>query len=100
MTANEAVVELGIDKTQANEPDLKKAYLRLVNEWHPDRNKTPEALAKTQRINAAYTLLLDVLKNPKKYEPVPVPTVVVYATWSYTTAGTAASNATSYGGYY
>lgn len=52
---------LGVSKT-ASAADLKKAYRKLALEWHPDRNKSPEAEAKFKEINEAY----QVLSDPKK----------------------------------
>jgi molecular chaperone DnaJ len=39
----------GVDDVQ-----LKAAWRRLVSKWHPDRNTSPEAAVRTQRINKAY----------------------------------------------
>jgi hypothetical protein len=48
----------------ASAPDLRRAYLRLVKEWHPDRfqqNARKQALAqeKLKEINEAYSFLKD-----------------------------------------
>jgi len=37
--------------------EIKKAYMKLIIEWHPDRNKLPEALRISQCINAAWDKL-------------------------------------------
>jgi hypothetical protein len=38
---------------------IRSAYLRLIREWHPDLNRSPDATARTQTINRAYDLLSD-----------------------------------------
>ena len=52
---------LGVSKT-ADAAQLKSAYRKLALEWHPDRNKSPEAESKFKEINEAY----QVLSDPKK----------------------------------
>jgi DnaJ-class molecular chaperone len=52
---------LGVSKT-ASAAELKSAYRKLALQWHPDRNKTPEAETKFKEINEAY----QVLSDPKK----------------------------------
>jgi DnaJ-class molecular chaperone len=52
---------LGVSKTSTPE-EMKKAYRKLALEWHPDRNKSPEAHEKFKEINEAY----EVLSNEKK----------------------------------
>lgn len=42
--------------------EIKKAYRKLANKYHPDRNDSPEAVEKFQHIQEAY----DVLSDPKK----------------------------------
>ena len=41
----------------ANQEEIKKAYRKLAMEWHPDRNKDPEAEKKMSKINEAYQIL-------------------------------------------
>jgi DnaJ domain len=41
------------------EPQLKKRYLTLVKQHHPDVNKSPDAPEYIKRINVAYRILLD-----------------------------------------
>lgn len=52
---------LGVSKT-ANAVELKQAYRKQALQWHPDRNKAPEAEEKFKEINQAY----EVLSNPEK----------------------------------
>lgn len=52
---------LGVDKN-ASEDEIKSAYRRLAKKYHPDINKTPEAVEKFKDINEAYS----VLGDPKK----------------------------------
>ncbi|OGK37075.1 hypothetical protein A3F03_02210 [Candidatus Roizmanbacteria bacterium RIFCSPHIGHO2_12_FULL_41_11] len=52
---------LGVAKN-VSEQEIKAAYRKLALEWHPDRNKSPEANEKFKQINRAY----EVLSNPEK----------------------------------
>jgi molecular chaperone DnaJ len=52
---------LGVPR-DADEDTIKKAYHKLAMQWHPDRNKSPEAEAKFKQIATAYA----ILKDPKK----------------------------------
>ncbi|OGG24212.1 hypothetical protein A3A79_03420 [Candidatus Gottesmanbacteria bacterium RIFCSPLOWO2_01_FULL_43_11b] len=52
---------LGVSKSSSLD-EIKKAYRKLALEWHPDRNKKPEANEKFKEINEAYA----VLSNPNK----------------------------------
>jgi molecular chaperone DnaJ len=47
-----AFAELGLT-SDATERDVKAAWRRLASRWHPDRNDSPSASAKMQRINRA-----------------------------------------------
>ena len=49
---------LGVSST-ASKDEIKKAYRNLVKQWHPDVNKSPEALEKMKEINTAYSLLMN-----------------------------------------
>jgi DnaJ family protein B protein 4 len=49
---------LGVNQ-DASEAEIKKAYRQLSLKYHPDRNSSEEAIAKIQKINAAYEALSD-----------------------------------------
>jgi len=53
---------LGINNT-AGVDDIKKAYKKLALEWHPDKNKSPDALNMFKEISNAYQILSDVGKR-------------------------------------
>jgi DnaJ-class molecular chaperone len=53
---------LGVSKN-ATEAEIKKAYRKMALQWHPDRNKTPEANEKFKEINKAYEVLGDAKKK-------------------------------------
>jgi len=49
---------LGLSR-QATKGEIKKAYRKLALEFHPDRNKSPDAHEKFIAINEAYLILYD-----------------------------------------
>lgn len=53
---------LGISP-QANSDEIKRAYKLKSKEWHPDRNKHPQALQMMMDINEAYEILKDPVKR-------------------------------------
>lgn len=53
---------LGVSKT-ATADEMKKAYRKLALEWHPDRNKSPDAHEKFKEINESYAVLSDAKKR-------------------------------------
>jgi DnaJ-class molecular chaperone len=53
---------LGVAKT-ATEAEIKSAYRKLALQWHPDRNKSPEATEKFKEITKAYEVLADSKKR-------------------------------------
>lgn len=57
---------LGLDR-KASEADIKKAYRKLVRQYHPDVSDDPNADAKMGEINNAYETLKDAQKR-KEYD--------------------------------
>lgn len=53
---------LGVDKTTSQD-DIKKAYRKLAMQYHPDRNKSPDAEEKFKEISEAYGVLSDQNKR-------------------------------------
>ncbi len=49
---------LGVPKG-ANKDDIKAAYRKLALQFHPDRNKSPEATERFKEISEAYAILSD-----------------------------------------
>lgn len=52
---------LGVSKS-ASKDEIKSAYRKNAMQWHPDRNKSPDAEEKFKEINEAY----EVLSNDQK----------------------------------
>lgn len=52
MNVEESYSELGLDP-DCSDAEIKSAWRRLAARWHPDRNASPQALRKIQRINRA-----------------------------------------------
>ena len=53
---------LGLTKS-ASAAEIKSAYRKLALQWHPDRNKSPDAHEKFKEINEAYAVLSDAKKK-------------------------------------
>ena len=69
MNFEKAINILGL-KSNFTAEELKRAHRELVNKYHPDRNRTPEAEEKTKEINAAREYLAKYLKESKsRYNP-------------------------------
>ena len=57
---------LGVSR-DAKPDEIKRAYRKLAQKWHPDRNKEPEAAARFSKGSEAYEVLSDATKR-KKYD--------------------------------
>ena len=62
MNFEKALRILGLN-SNFTEEELKKAHRVLVNKYHPDRNKSPEAEDKMKEINEARDYLLNYIKK-------------------------------------
>ncbi|MBA2373680.1 MAG: molecular chaperone DnaJ [Chloroflexi bacterium] len=49
---------LGVERG-ASDSEIKRAYRKLAQQWHPDVNKEPEAQERFKEINEAYQVLSD-----------------------------------------
>lgn len=61
---------LGVKK-DASKDDIKKAYRKLAQKYHPDRNPDDDAKAKFQEISKAYQTLSDEQKRAAYDNPAP-----------------------------
>ena len=52
---------LEVDQS-ASQVDIKRAYRRLAAKYHPDRNKSDDAIQRFQQIQESYS----VISDPKK----------------------------------
>lgn len=64
--------ELGLT-SEASDADVKAAWRRLSARWHPDRNASPQALQRIQRINRAVEEIGSARKQAQYIEPEPEP---------------------------
>lgn len=53
MNLDDAYTELGL-RPGAAPATVKAAWRRMASRWHPDRNPSPEAVLRMQRLNTAY----------------------------------------------
>ncbi len=53
---------LGVERT-ATDADIKRAFRKLAQQWHPDVNSEPEAHQRFTEINEAYQVLSDPQKR-------------------------------------
>ncbi|MBE0633996.1 DnaJ domain-containing protein, partial [Candidatus Bathyarchaeota archaeon] len=53
---------LGVERS-ASQDDIKKAFRKLAFQYHPDRNKEPDAEEKFKEISEAYAVLSDDQKK-------------------------------------
>ena len=49
-------------ESSASQDEIKKAYKRLASKFHPDRNKSDDAVERFQKIQESY----NVISDPKK----------------------------------
>src|SRR5512136_1421941 len=57
---------LGVNRETSKE-DIKSAYRKLALQYHPDRNKSPDAEERFKEISEAYAVLSDDEKR-KQYD--------------------------------
>lgn len=55
---------LGVSK-DASDQDIKRAYLKLAKQYHPDLNKSPDAPEKFKEVSEAYEVLKDKDKRAR-----------------------------------
>src|SRR6266508_943516 len=51
---------------------ITRAWKKQLRRWHPDRNPSADALALTQRLNAAYEILKDPGKRARYDQTLPL----------------------------
>ncbi len=56
---------LGISE-EASLEEVKKAFRRLAFKYHPDLNKSPDAIYKFQQINEAYATIISYIKTRER----------------------------------
>lgn len=59
---------LGVTKN-ASSDDIKKAYKKMAFEYHPDKNKNPQAIENFKKVSEAYQVLSDPLKKQQYDNP-------------------------------
>ena len=63
MTSKRDYYEILEVQRNASQEDIRRAYRRKAMEYHPDRNKRPDAEAKFKELNEAYHILCDAEKR-------------------------------------
>jgi len=58
---------LEVEKS-ASQDDIKKAYKRLASKFHPDRNKSHDAVERFQKIQESYNVISDPKKRKRYIE--------------------------------
>ena len=59
---------LGVSRN-ATQDEIKNAYRKLALQYHPDRNKSPEAEGKFKEMSEAYAVLADQEKRRQSFFP-------------------------------
>lgn len=75
MNVDDSYQELGL-APGSSDAEVKAAWRRLVAQWHPDRNDSPKAVRKMQRINRAWEEIRRARAQsgaPQEPEPQPEP---------------------------
>jgi molecular chaperone DnaJ len=57
-TERDFYVILGVERT-ASDAEIKRAFRKLAQQWHPDVNTEPEAQERFKEVNEAYQILSD-----------------------------------------
>lgn len=89
-TPSECYKILGL-KPGASKQDIKKAYIKLAKEWHPDLfpndiQKQKQAEEKFKAVNEAYSKLKDLADRPKDtgFQPYDTSTQTAHSSYRYT----------------
>lgn len=72
MRVEECYSELGL-RADCSDAEVKAAWRRLAARWHPDRNDSPQALRKIQRINRALEEIQRARQGATEGEPASQP---------------------------
>lgn len=65
------VLELTDPHGPINFEEAKRNYRRLIKQYHPDVNKSPEALEYTKKLNVAWNLVTGKIQPPPPTPPPP-----------------------------